>query len=263
MYNPITTYRIQFHKGFTLSDFEKFLFYFQKLGVATIYASPIFQSTSGSVHGYDVLDPNRINPEIGSLEELIIITKNLSEANIGWLQDVVPNHMAFDTKNLWLKDVLEKGKSSEYASFFDVNWDSPVHGGELMVPFLGSSLEEIIDKDELTIVLNESELWFKYYDAFYPLNHVGYLTVCKQLKELRDVDRLVEKLLALENNETGYTERFDDFKKSFSSFLSNENARQNIEQSLETINNRKDRLHQLSHQQYYRLCHWQETDFQI
>ena len=263
MYNPIATYRIQFHKGFTLRDFEDILFYFQKLGVSTIYASPIFQSMPRSVHGYDVLNPNRINSEIGSLEELRIITRNLSQANIGWLQDIVPNHMAFDTKNVWLKDVLEKGKSSEYASFFDVNWNSPVYGGKLMVPFLGSSLEEIINKGELTISLNESEIWFKYFDTFYPLNHLGYLTVFKQLKEQHDVDSLMEKLLALDINKPGYAERFDDFKKSFLSFLANENVRQHIEKSLETINNHKDQLLQLCHQQYYRLCHWQETDFQI
>ena len=263
MYNPITTYRIQFHKGFTLRDFEEILSYFEKLGVSTIYASPIFQSTAGSVHGYDVLNPNRINPEIGSPEELRIIAKNLSQANIGWLQDIVPNHMAFDTKNLWLKDVLEKGKNSEYSSFFDVNWNSLVYNGKLMVPFLGNSLEEVVDKSELTIILKGSEICFKYYDAFYPSNHLGYLIVINQLKEQRNVGSLMEKLSTLDTNGQGYAESFDDFKRSFSSFLSNEIVRQNIEQSLETINNRKDELLQLCYQQYYRLCHWQETNSQI
>ena len=75
MYNPIATYRIQFHKGFTLHEFDSLLSYFQKLGVSTIYASPIFQSTPGSLHGYDVIDPNKINPEVGSLEELKVISK--------------------------------------------------------------------------------------------------------------------------------------------------------------------------------------------
>ena len=126
MYNPLATYRIQFHKGFTLHEFESLLSYFQKLGVSTIYASPIFQSAPGSLHGYDVINPNKINPGVGSLEELKVISKNLSETNIGWLQDIVPNHMAFDSRNLWLKDVLEKGKQSNYALFFDIDWGSPV-----------------------------------------------------------------------------------------------------------------------------------------
>src|SRR5215203_3833640 len=183
MYNPTATYRIQFHKGFTLREFESISSYFRKLGVSTIYASPIFRSTPGSVHGYDVLNPNQINPEIGLLEHLKDISKNLSQANIGWLQDIVPNHMAFDSRNVWLKDVLEKGKQSRYALFFDINWDSPVYDGKLMVPFLGSSLEEVIERGELLLNLNESEIAFKYYDTLYPSNHLGYLMVLEQLKK--------------------------------------------------------------------------------
>src|SRR5215204_5365917 len=262
MYNPIATYRIQFHKGFTLREFESISSYFRKLGVSTIYASPIFRSTPGSVHGYDVLDPNQINPEIGSLEELKNISKNLSQANVGWLQDIVPNHMAFDTRNVWFKDVLEKGKRSGYALFFDINWDSPVFDGKLMVPFLGSSLEEAIERAELLLNLNESEIAFKYYDTLYPSNHFGYLVVLEQLKKQTSSNAAIEDLL-VDIKQTGTGKNFDDFKNSFSSFLSDSNTRQKIAQSIETINNDKEQLLQLVHEQYYRLCHWQETDLQI
>src|SRR5829696_7547531 len=114
MYNPIATYRIQFHKNFTFSDFQNTLPYLQKLGVSTIYASPIFEAVPGSTHGYDGLNPHRINPEIGNIEQLRVISQQLSAGSISWLQDIVPNHMAFHPKNDWLVDVLEKGPQSSY-----------------------------------------------------------------------------------------------------------------------------------------------------
>src|ERR1700712_5995325 len=141
MNNPISTYRLQFHKDFTFDDFEKIIPYLQKLGVGTIYASPIFEATPGSVHGYDGVNPHKINPEIGTEEELLAISKKLKEYNISWIQDIVPNHMAFDPNNPWLKDVLEKGQKSLYASFFDVPWTGKIYHGKIMIPFLGNPLE--------------------------------------------------------------------------------------------------------------------------
>jgi maltooligosyltrehalose synthase len=137
MYNPVSTYRIQFQKEFTFDDLEKILPYLQELGVTTVYASPVFTAMPGSTHGYDVLDPNAINAEIGTEEKLRQISHMLQEANMGWLQDIVPNHMAYDTRNPWIFDILEKGRSSIYADFFDVAWTSSLFQGRLMVPMLG------------------------------------------------------------------------------------------------------------------------------
>ena len=122
MFNPISTYRIQFHKGFRFADLETIIPYLQQLGVKTLYASPIFEAVPGSVHGYDCTNPLAINPEIGSLDELRELSKKLQEAGIAWLQDIVPNHMAFHSNNAWLMDVLEKGQASVYAPVFDINW---------------------------------------------------------------------------------------------------------------------------------------------
>src|SRR5215218_489421 len=177
MQNPVSTYRIQFHKDFTFRDLEHILPYLQKLGVKTIYASPIFEATPGSTHGYDGLNPHRINPEIGTLEELQRLSKKLGEVGMYWLQDIVPNHMAFDPRNPWLMDVLEKGPRSMYASFFDVDWNSPVYDGRLMVPFLGAPLEEVIRKGELQISYHEQRLVLQYYDSIYPLNLPSYKTI--------------------------------------------------------------------------------------
>lgn len=142
--NPVSTYRIQFNKDFTFSHLERIIPYLNKLGVRTIYASPIFEATPGSTHGYDGTDPNKINPEIGSEQQLLRISEELKRRNIYWLQDIVPNHLAYHENNKWLMDVLEKGKSSEYAPYFDIMWDHPDFNGKLMVPFPGSELEKIL-----------------------------------------------------------------------------------------------------------------------
>src|ERR1700761_4433136 len=164
MFNPTSTYRIQFHKGFTFSDFEKIIPYLEQLGVSTIYASPIFKAVPGSNHGYDVTDPHLINPEIGTLAQFRGISKKLKELNIGWLQDIVPNHMAFHPDNQWLWDVLEKGQASAYATFFDILWP-----GKLMVPFLGSALEEVVAKKELQLIKKHNSDFLRYGGTDYPV----------------------------------------------------------------------------------------------
>jgi maltooligosyltrehalose synthase len=140
--NPVSTYRIQFNKDFTFKDLERIIPYLDQLGVKTIYASPVFEATPGSTHGYDGTDPNKINPEIGTEEQLKKISNELKKRNIYWLQDIVPNHLSFHGNNKWLMDVLEKGQSSRYASFFDITWSHPDYNGKLMVPFPGSDLEK-------------------------------------------------------------------------------------------------------------------------
>src|SRR5690606_11197367 len=102
---PTTTYRIQFTKDFTFLDLEKLVPYFTRLGIGAIYASPIFRAVPGSNHGYDQTDPTQLNPEIGSLGQLKRTAAKLADAGIGWIQDIVPNHMAFHPENPWLRDL--------------------------------------------------------------------------------------------------------------------------------------------------------------
>jgi len=169
MLNPVSTYRIQFHKEFTFKDFNQIIPYLKELGIRTIYASPILEAVPGSTHGYDTINPHRINPEIGTLGELRAIAEKLKGLGISWIQDIVPNHMAFDNGNAWLMDVLEKGQESEYATFFDINWvgdkQEPV-----MVPFLGTSVEEAISSQQLTLVDTEKGIKLRYVDTDWPVN---------------------------------------------------------------------------------------------
>ncbi len=189
MYNPISTYRIQFHKGFNFDDFDKIIPYLEKMGVSTIYASPIFSSVPGSNHGYDGIDPLQINPEIGTIEQLVTISKKLKEKKIGWLQDIAPNHMAYHQDNAWLMDVLENGSSSVYAGFFDSSLsDQLLFSGRIMVPFLGNDIEEAVEKGELKIDRAGEKFVFKYGEQTWPIKSESY-------QNIGDPSSLTEKQL--------------------------------------------------------------------
>lgn len=164
MINPVSTYRVQLHKGFGFAQLQNILGYLHQLGIGTLYASPVFNAVPGSNHGYDGLNPLQINPEIGTEEQLRQISLQLKNNSICWLQDIVPNHMAFHPGNEWLMEVLAKGKESKYAAFFDINWDTP-----LMVPFLGSELQDVITKKELTLAQENGRRYVRYYDSSFPL----------------------------------------------------------------------------------------------
>ncbi|MDO3643687.1 malto-oligosyltrehalose synthase [Mucilaginibacter sp. L3T2-6] len=176
MYNPVSTYRIQFHKGFTFDDFEPLIPYFEKLGIGAIYASPVFTSVPGSTHGYDGIDPLSINPEIGTLPQLKRICKKLKAKKIGWIQDIVPNHMAYQPDNERLMDLLENGPNSRYKAYFDTGLSgSSLFGSEpLMVPFLGDELDTVLERGELSIEQTGEKYVFNYGGNRWPLRPGSY-----------------------------------------------------------------------------------------
>src|SRR5690606_4338023 len=100
-----------------------------------------------------------INPEIGNIEDLTRIARKLKERGMSWVQDIVPNHMAFSTGNLRLMDVLERGPSSEFYHYFDINWNhpDPTLKGKLMVPILESDLDTCIEEGKIKISFTEED----------------------------------------------------------------------------------------------------------
>ena len=195
MYNPVSTYRIQFHKGFTFDDFESLIPYFVKLGIGTIYASPIFMSVPGSTHGYDGLDPLSINPEIGTLQQLKRVSKKLKVKNIGWIQDIVPNHMAYHPDNKWLMDVMENGPGSPYKAYFDTGLADDKLFGEapVMVPFLGDGLDAVLERRELSIEQAGEKYLFNYAGNRWPLRAGSYPIE----KDINDINKDVSALKAI------------------------------------------------------------------
>ncbi len=267
MNNPISTYRLQFHENFTFKDFDKIIPYLQKLGIGTVYASPVFEATPGSVHGYDGVNPHKINPEIGTEEELLEISKKLQELNISWVQDIVPNHMAFDPNNPWLKDVLEKGRRSVYASFFDVPWTGKIYHGKIMIPFLGSPLKEVIKNKELTITFDEPRFVLKYYDSTYPLRLRSYITILEagDGEPNQAIEQLLRQIKEIQREEEpeAYSEPLHEFQLQLTALLKTETTKGYIESCIERVNSNADAIEKIAHEQVYELCEWQKTDYKI
>lgn len=197
MHKPTSTYRIQFHKNFNLKSLDQIIPYLTALGVGTLYSSPIFEAMPGSTHGYDVVNPLKINPEIGTEAELIRISKKLKAAGISWLQDIVPNHMAYHPDNAWLMDVLEKGKDSDFASFFDI--DLQKGDGRLMVPFLGEDLEEAIAIQKLKLMGINGKYYLNYGESNWPVNAETAKTLSTQA--LRKINNDAEALTQIVQNQ--------------------------------------------------------------
>jgi malto-oligosyltrehalose synthase len=249
MFNPGATYRMQFHKGFTFKQLQQVIPYLQRLGVGTLYASPVFQAVEGSTHGYDGVDALRINPEIGTPEQLTDVSGRLRKGGAGWLQDIVPNHMAYHPANKWLMDVLEKGPLSRYKNYFDQGFATTFYKLPLMAPFLGAPLLEVIQNGELTVGYDAGRLFFRYYDHRWPLKIASYPAFFPELK--KQIDQVLEL-----KDPDAFCRAVDAFRQTLPQDA-DEVGR------LREINADKPRLQQLADGQYYRLCCWEETRHHI
>ncbi|HPF07396.1 MAG TPA: malto-oligosyltrehalose synthase [Spirochaetota bacterium] len=186
---PVSTYRLQFNGEFTFRDAADILDYLYELGISDIYASPIFRAVTGSTHGYDVVDHNMLNPELGSIDNFRELRSRCRELNIGWLQDIVPNHMAFHNQNNMLNNLLEHGKNSEFRNYFDIEWNHAHESlrGRLLVPFLGKFYSETLEHGEIKIEYDGDTLYAVYYEHRFPLSLISYPVVFGE-KQLSGLD---------------------------------------------------------------------------
>jgi (1->4)-alpha-D-glucan 1-alpha-D-glucosylmutase len=144
---PCATYRFQFHAGFTFADAEALVPYLDRLGISHVYASPITMAVPASTHGYDVVDPTRINPELGGEPAFRSLVAALKARGMGVVIDIVPNHMGVaGGANAWWADVLARGQASEYARVFDIDWSRPI-----LLPVLGTPLGEALAAGAITV----------------------------------------------------------------------------------------------------------------
>ena len=155
--SPLTaTYRLQLNADFTLRDAHAHVDYFDRLGVSHLYLSPVLAARRGSRHGYDVIDPARINPELGTDDDLRALAGDLHARGMGIVLDIVPNHMGIGFENLYWDDVLCHGDRSRFAHWFDIDRSSP-YGRKIVLPVLGDELDRVIARGELGVELREGE----------------------------------------------------------------------------------------------------------
>ncbi|MDQ3804471.1 MAG: malto-oligosyltrehalose synthase [Acidobacteriota bacterium] len=169
---PVSTYRLQFNHQFTFRQAAALVDYFRELGVTDLYASPVLKARAGSLHGYDVVDHTKLNPEVGTEEEFAGLGRLLRERGMGVLMDVVPNHMCIaGSESRWWLDVLENGPSSPFARFFDVDWDPPNPNlkNRILIPILGDQFGRVLEKQEIKITYRDGAFHAHYYETTLPV----------------------------------------------------------------------------------------------
>jgi (1->4)-alpha-D-glucan 1-alpha-D-glucosylmutase len=169
---PVSTYRLQFNSGFTFRDASAIVEYLHALGVTDCYASSYLAAVPGSRHGYDVADPTRLNPEIGTDEEYWRWIDDLRSRGMGHVLDLVPNHMGIaKSANPWWQDVLENGPSSRFARVFDIEWH-PVKDelfDKVLIPILGDQYGAVLERQELRLTYRHGAFLVTYHDNILPI----------------------------------------------------------------------------------------------
>lgn len=166
---PRATYRLQLRAGMDFAHAAGLVPYLASLGISHLYLSPPFAASPGSTHGYDIVDPNRFDDELGGEEGFVHLRRALDEYGLGLILDIVPNHMGIGRSNAWWWDVLCHGQSSPYAHFFDIDFAADLDG-KLVLPILAAPLEEVLARGDLQVVQDGAEHLLAYGDERFPLS---------------------------------------------------------------------------------------------
>ncbi len=168
---PSSSYRLQLHSAFNFDDAAKVAGYLKGLGISHVYCSPYLQAVSGSMHGYDVVDPQAVNAELGGEEGQARFSSALEALDMGQVLDIVPNHMAAGQENAYWWDVLENGPSSRFAAWFDIDWNSAEVKlqNKVLIPVLGDQYGRALSAGEIKINFDGRSFQLRYFDNRFPL----------------------------------------------------------------------------------------------
>jgi (1->4)-alpha-D-glucan 1-alpha-D-glucosylmutase len=166
------TYRLQLNKEFGFQDARAIVTYLDELGISHAYASPYMKAEPGSMHGYNLVDPKTLNPELGTERDFLDWTETLASKDMGHIVDFVPNHMAASTENAWWVDVLENGRASVYADHFDIEWTPQKEAlhNKVLLPVLGAQYGEVLEKGELHLERKGGAFFIHYWERCLPAN---------------------------------------------------------------------------------------------
>lgn len=284
---PGSAYRLQFNQRFRFVDGIRLIPYLQRLGITTLYASPILAARSGSMHGYDITDHNRLNPEIGNEEELQELLDLLGRSGMGLLLDVVPNHMGVGYgTNPWWQDVLENGRASAYANFFDIDWN-PLKSelrDKVLLPILGNQYGEELEAGNIVLVYDEQGFRIQYFDKNLPVDPQTIPLIFRfgdGLRQPGETARALLSLLAalaeLPPHTSAEPERslrrqheLPFLLRRFTELVERSSeAREYVQAAVARLNGTAgdshsfDALHELLEAQVYRLAHWRVSAEEI
>jgi (1->4)-alpha-D-glucan 1-alpha-D-glucosylmutase len=280
---PSATYRLQFNGDFTFSEATALVPYLADLGVGDLYASPYLKARPGSSHGYDVVDPTSLNPELGSERDYWQMVEALRDHDMGQLLDIVPNHMGVGSDNALWYDVLESGLASPYASFFDIDWfpagKQELHG-KVLLPILGDHYRAALERGEVRLAFDaEAGAFFvNYYEHRFPIDPrtypmiLGSTSLSDAGEHRREVGRLITAFGNLPGRDVTDEESVATRARgvaSLKSGLSDLCARDSevvraVEERIRWLSGEGiEALHSLLEPQAYRLAHWRVASDEI
>lgn len=293
---PVATYRLQLNKQFTFQQLLKNLNYFKELGISHLYFSPIFEAKPGSLHGYDIVDHSKVNPEIGSIEDLEAISYELHKNGMGIILDIVPNHMYIGSysgyaKNKWWLDVLENGSTSPFADYFDIDWNSPKTKmkGKVLLPLLDEQFGVALEKQTIKITYFKGVFYIELPFVTLPTDPKSWVLVLSLLEKKAQavLNKENDSLIELESIITALhhlptvseieneiiSERLREkevIKKRLASLIDKEETlslllKETIEFYNGNIENPQsfNNLEEFANSQPYRLCYWRVATDEI
>ncbi len=273
---PSSTYRLQLHKNFTFDDAARAAEYLRALGISHVYCSPYLQAAEGSMHGYDVVDHEKVNEELGGEQGHRRFSQRLGELGLGQILDIVPNHMAIGPRNRFWWDVLENGPSSRYSSWFDIDWNSSEAKlqNKILLPVLGDQYGRILSAGQIKLEHQREHFQIRYTDHVFPVAPRSLSTVLARAAELAKNDTLnfiADSYLRLPapdstDLEVGLARHRD--KAVINGLLKSLCAEKPevdaaIDRAIEELNANFDALDSLLNQQLYRLAYWRTADQEL
>ena len=267
---PLATYRLQLHPGFTLDDAAGVVPYLAELGISHVYLSPFLQAVHGSTHGYDVVDPFRVNHELGGEEARQRLCAVLARAGMGQVLDIVPNHMAIaGDQNPWWWDVLENGPSSRYALYFDVDWASSEERwpNKVLLPVLGDHYGRVLEAGELQLRFREGLFTLHYHEHRFPIDPSSLGPLLQRVYRRSGLERLgflaesCARLPRPQVTSRDLVERRQRDQEVIRRLLDeacrkSPDALAAIETELDWVNSNADAMDALIDRQNYRLAWW-------
>jgi (1->4)-alpha-D-glucan 1-alpha-D-glucosylmutase len=286
---PLSTYRLQLNNRFRFEDARKLVPYLYRLGIAHVYTSPILMARSGSQHGYDIIDHNRLNPEIGTEAEFRQLVAELKQRGMGLLLDIVPNHMGVGHgTNPWWQDVLQNGRTSMYADFFDIDWEplKPELRNKVLLPILGHPYGEDLESGNIKLKFDAGRFTVEYFDKILPIDPQTIPLIFAPPQDRQDEpsspvrEQLASMMNALSKlplngsadpDEVRRRQReLPDLVARFLQLVSDATEiRDSVGHRLEILNGRPgesrsfDALHELLERQPYRLAFWRVSGEEI
>lgn len=273
---PSSYYRLQLYAGFTFQDAAETASYLKSLGISHIYCSPYLQAAGGSHHGYDVVDHQRVNPEIGGEEGHARFCEALTELGLGQILDIVPNHMATGKENRYWWDVLENGPSSPYATWFDIDWSSPEVKlqNKVLIPVLGGQYGQILEAGQFVMEFDCGSFKVRYFDQAFPLSPRSVaipLSIAAKRMEAPTLSFIANSLERLPLPQPGEDEAVAarhrdktvlyDLLQRFCS--ETPGAPEAIAQVATDLNKDPDALDGILNLQHYRLAYWRTADQEL